>query len=454
MSNFDLLKENFSEKLPEKNKPKSIMWKVFTIIGLTLLLLIPLGMIGGVIGERQVNQDKVELDISQTWGGEQSLLGPVLAIPYKTVISQDAQGQKKVEIRNVAYLLPQQYQVDAKIAPEVRDRGIYQSIVYRSGLKAQGTFSLKALQQLNIASERFLWQQAYVCIGIPSTNGIEKRPDLTWQNKPLEMLPGIGDASFLGTGLYAPVTLDPTQDNMPFRLNIALRGSKSLMLAPLGKQNTLTMDSSWTSPSFVGSLLPTTRAVSKQGFNARWDIPYFARNYNQAFIDTIHIPQQLTASTVGVQLLTPVDSYRQTDRAIKYGLLFLVLTFSTYFLFEIIGKHRFHPFQYLLIGLAISLFYLLLLALSEVIQFMGAYVAASVGIIVSITLYSKAILRSAGKFPPLLIGSLLTVLYTYLYVLLQLEDLSLLFGALGLFVVLSLIMYLTRHIDWYSEQTA
>jgi inner membrane protein len=448
----------WAEPGPEKPKPKfslkpwAVMGKVLTISFLTLLLLIPLCMIGGLITERQTTQQTVTAEIAQTWGGEQSVVGPVLVLPYKSVSTQTVNGaKKKVENIYVSYLLPQQYNAKTSLQPEIRYRGIYQSVVYQSHFLAQGNFDLKALNRLRISPKDVVWKDAYVSIGIPYTKGISQRPDFQWQGKSVEMLPGVIDADFLNTGLHAPVSIHPEQTSLPFKLSLSLNGSKALMLAPIGQQNNLEITSTWASPSFVGNALPTSRKVNKDGFTATWEVPYFSRSYDQAFIDNVGIQDKLKDSTVGVQLLTSVDSYRQTDRAIKYGLLFLVLTFATYFLFEIIGKHRFHPFQYLLIGLAISLFYLLLLAISEVAPFIWAYATASVGIISVITLYSKAILGRTHKFAPLTIGSLLTILYTYLYVLLQLEDLSLLFGAIGLFIVLSLIMYLTRHIDWYSE---
>jgi len=433
-------------------KPWSVMWKVFTISFLTLLLLIPLCMIGGLITERQNTQNEVIQEISNTWGGEQSLVGPVLEVPYKSLSTQTVNGAKKTtESRHVAYLLPQQYDVNSDLKPEVRSRGIYQSVVYTSSIQAVGNFDLKTLDKLKIPAQNILWQEASISIGIPSTKGIDKRPDFQWQGKSIELLPG-NDTPFLDTGLSAPVSIKPEQSSVNFALKLSLKGSKALMLAPIGKQNKLSMHSNWTSPSFVGNTLPSTRQVGPKGFDATWEVPYFARNYDQVFNEFASVKEQINNSTVGVQLLTPIDSYRQTDRAIKYGLLFLVLTFSTYFLFEIIGKHRFHPFQYLLIGLAISLFYLLLLAVSEVAPFAWAYGSASLGIISAITLYSKSILGAAHKMAPYTIGGLLVVLYAYLYILLQLEDLSLLFGAIGLFIVLSLIMYMTRHIDWYNEQ--
>lgn len=454
MSEISPFREGFGK--PERpSKPKSIMWKVFTIIGLILLLLIPLYMINGVISERQQTKEQVMSEIASTWGGQQRLLGPILAVPYRTTTTYDINGQKKaLTTRKVAYVLPKQYQVNSQLKPEVRYRGIYQSVVYTSQLTAEGSFDLKAIQELDIPPECFLWKEAFITVGIPNTKGIHQRPVFKWQHQPVELLPGVNGSNFIGTGLYAPVIASAAQDNIPFTLKLSLNGSEDLSIVPVGKQNTLQIASDWKSPSFIGPTLPTRRKVDENGFTATWEIPYFARDYSQAFTDTAQIQERMTESMVGVQLLTPVDSYRQTERAIKYGILFLVLTFSTYFLFEVIAKHRLHPFQYLLIGLDISLFYLLLLAFSEIVAFGIAYAIASFGIISAITLYSKAIVGSIHKHAPTLIGSLLVILYGYLYILLQQEDMSLIFGALGLFAVLSIMMYVTRQIDWYNEQPA
>lgn len=434
-------------------RPRSVIWKALLIGALTLLLLIPLALIGGVIRDRQMARDSVVSEIARTWADEQRLTGPILAIPYQTtVMSEDAKGRKRAQtVRHLAYLLPQQYQVVGHLTPEVRYRSIYQSVVYRSRLAIQGQFDTHAIDALKLPPGSLLWREAFLVVGIPSVKGIETAPSLHWQGKPLDVLPGVNGVAFLNAGLYAPVTLAPAERPIPFTMTLALRGSQSLWVTPIGRQNRLQLLSAWPSPSFVGATLPSQRTVSAQGFDATWDIPYFARNYGQAFTTQSSESNALPDSAIGVELLTPVDTYRQSDRAVKYGVLFLALTFATYFLFEVVCRRRLHAFQYLLVGLALTLFYLLLIALSEVIHFEWAYLVASAAIIALITLYSRAILGTALRRAPLIIGGLLTALYGYLYILLRLEDLSLLFGALGLLVALGAIMYVTRQIDWYNE---
>jgi inner membrane protein len=436
-------------------KAQSVLWKVLMIIGLILGLLIPLNRIGATIAERQIAKSRVQAEIAQTWATEQTILGPVLVVPYKGRIDEylNDQGQKQLRSnKEFAYIFPQQFQADIDIKPETRSRGIYQSVIYTSDLKAKGAFNLKTIEELGIPKGSILWKEAFIAFGIPSMKGINKRPEFSVQGKQLELLPGVNGVSFINSGLYTPVALSADQSNVPFNLMLSLKGSQSFSIIPVGKQNTITLSSAWASPSFIGGTLPSSRQLNNKGFRATWEIPYFARGYGQSFTDVSTIQTRIVESSVGVQLLNPVDSYRQSDRAIKYSVLFLVLTFSTFFLFEIISKYRLHPFQYLLVGCALSLFYLLLIAISEVSYFETAYGIASLAIISVTTLYCKAILGKIRAHAQWIIGGLLTILYAYLYVLLQLEDLSLLFGSIGLFVVLMVMMYVTRNIDWYNEQ--
>jgi inner membrane protein len=364
----------------------------------------------------------------------------------------DSNTKQSQVVRQTVYLLPQQYTVNGKLLPEVRYRGIYQANLYTSDIEVTGNFNTKMLEESKIAQKSIMWNEARLVFGISSIKGISNRTNLKWQGKTIELLPGTNGASFLGSGLSAPVPVAASQADIPFSVKLSLHGSQSLSTAPIGKQSNIHFESPWNSPSFIGNTLPKTRKISSDTFSADWDIPYFSRDYGQVFFSAFPIQDQIKASSIGVELLTPVDAHRQSERAVKYGVLFLVLTFSTYFLFEIISRYRLHPFQYLLVGCAISLFYLLLIATSEVSNFMVAYGIASVATILSITLYSKAILGKIRSYAEFIIGGLLTVLYGYLYILLQLEDQSLLFGSIGLFVVLVSIMYITRNIDWYNEQ--
>lgn len=447
------------EKPQPKPSKRSVMWKIAIIAVLIAGLLIPLAMVSGVIEERQGRKNDVSREIGATWGEAQTIVGPVLVIPYKipnTIV--DAKGKSITHnLTDYAYLLPKQLQVKTNLASSVRYRAIYKSVVYTSTMSGQGQFDLNDLHELRIPAQNINWGDTFVLLNVPQPKSIQAAPTFSWNGKQSEFLPGTHGTSLFTSGLYARVECKEDAPVVPFSLKLALKGSEGFSLAPIGKQNKLEITSDWQSPSFTGSISPSSRTIDKKGFSAVWEIPYFARSYAQAFIidvssDAEKMRQAIAASQVGVSLFEPVDFYHQSERATKYGILFLVLTFATYFLFEVITKTRLHPFQYLLIGCALCLFYLMLVAFSEFVGFGKAYIIGSVSIIGTITLYSRAILGRTRKHSQWLIAGLLTALYGYLYVLLQLEDASLLFGTIGLFLVLSIIMYVTRNIDWYNEQ--
>lgn len=434
--------------LPKPNQSRPIIWEILMIIGLILMLLIPLNMIGGVIAERQNTRKEALQSIVDNYGGPQTVIGPVLAIPYKvtTATYSEAGQQKTVTVKNTAYLFPENYKIkEGGLAPEFQHKGIFQLLTYTAKLKSQSDFSLRSLETLNIPKQNYLWDQAYLLTGITDQRGIQKS-HLKWEGKTKELKAGTNASTLIRSGVYAPISLSPNQDNYTSNLELTLIGSDSLYFVPVGRTNEIKIAPNWHSVSYRGAHQPPAKGTKQDIWNVNQN------NFAQAVLDTGTIQHQMLNSTVGVQLLNPVDSYRQTERAIKYSILFLVLTFSTYFILEMIGRQRLHLFQYLLVGLALSLFYLLLVAISEVSQFPIAYGIASLAIISMITLYSKAILGKIKKHAQFIVGGLLTALYSYLYILLQLEDLSLLFGAIGLFVVLGAIMFVTRNIDWYNEE--
>lgn len=438
--------------LPKPNKSRSILWEILIIVGLILMLLIPLNMIGGVISERQNTRKEAIQSIISNNGGSQVITGPILAIPYKVItITEETNGKKKTfESKNTAYLFPRNYKVFNNFTePQLRSQGIFQLLVYSTTLFMNGDFDLKPLAKLHIPNDRFLWNQAYVVLGISDSQGILPNSKIKWQGQSIQFQPGVNGSTLISSGLYALPKIQLDQDIYSFNIDLPIRGSEALNLIPLGESSQFELKPKWHSVNFTGG---PEYNVTKNGYEAKWSISSLNRDYGQAVLDTGVIKDQMLKSAVGMQLLNPVDSYRQTERAIKYSILFLVLTFSTYFILEMIGRQRLHPFQYLLVGLALSLFYLLLVAISEVSQFPIAYGVASFAVISMITLYSKAILGKIRKHAQFIVGGLLTALYSYLYTLLQLEDLSLLFGAIGLFVVLGVIMFVTRNIDWYNEE--
>ena len=216
----------------------------------------------------------------------------------------------------------------------------------------------------------------------------------------------------------------------------------------MGKQNAVQVKSTWADPSFIGSFLPVAREITQEGFTANWKVSHLGRSYPQFWNSENQNGSYLSDSDFGIKLLLPVDFYQKTQRSIKYGILFILLTFTVFFLFEVFNPIRLHFLQYMMVGIALCIFYLLLLSIAEQFGFVVAYLSAMVATVVLITGYSMAILQS--KKHALMLGTLLILLYSYLYVLLHLQDYALLFGAIGLFLILATVMYITRNIDWYA----
>lgn len=442
--------------IPEKRKLRdSVLFKMIVTGLLILALGIPLMMVRGLILERQHRRNTVVSEVAGTWGRAQTLGGPVLTVPY-LVHSKDEKGVVKTWTQ-LAHFLPETLKVDGRLLPELRRRGIFEVAVYRADLHASGAFLRPSFAEWGIPPQDILWNKAWLSIGVPDMRGIRRNVRLVWGSRMLQLSPGGGVSGLWSTGLRVPISglgQAPERQVYPFAFDLAVRGSQELKFLPFGKQNTVTLKSSWPDPSFSGGFLPESRNVSKSGFESTWSVPYFGRSYPQQWLETERerlAPEHAIAdSAFGVDLYMPVDVYQQTERSVKYGMLFLVLTFLAFFLFEVFSPVSLHPMHYLLVGSALCLFYVLLLSISEHIPFGIAYAIASAGIIVLISGYSLAILR--GRRRALAMSGMLVILYSYLYVLLQAEDYALLLGSLGLFVILALVMYLTRKVDWYGPR--
>lgn len=420
---------------------------------LTALLLIPLGMVMALIHEREGTRDAAEVEVSQKWGAQQTLGGPVLLVPYLTR-AVDANGQSQIVTAH-ATLLPRSLQIEGELTPEVRYRGIFEVPLYTVELRVSGTFAPEELSELSIPETDLLWQDAVLSVGIPDPRGIRQTVTLFWDETERDFEPGAGTGSVFPSGIHVGIGehLDGSADGSAipthaFHFALALHGSRHLAFVPMGQDTRIRLVSAWPSPSFTGAFLPDDRSVGAEGFSAEWQLYYLGRSYPQRWTTGEVDYSVVEASAAGVDLLLPVDTYLKSMRSAKYGVLFLVATFGAYFLFEILGRSRIHPFQYLLVGSALVVFYVLLLSLSEHLGFDLAYGLAAVATLGLILGYSSFILRRAARLAGL--GALLGGLYVFLYVLLQLEDLALLLGSIGLFLALAAVMWITRRVDWYA----
>ena len=443
----------------------SFIFKGLSILILILLLLIPLGMIHYILDDRLDQRNTAINDITSTWGKPQRVIGPILVLPYRYQFVQPKSvftNGKWIEQESIitaianAYFLPAQLSIEGTAEPQKLYRGIYEAVVYNAQLKLKGYFNELNFKSLNIPTQDVLWDKATLVFAITDLRGTQKALTVNWNSETISLTPGISLSDF-SSGIQASLEKFKPSITNSFELNLQLKGSRDLQFAPLGVENQVSLKSNWPDPSFRGAFLPTDRELTSQGFKAYWNVSYYGRNYPQQWTDQSKDFQYKTfrvsiaeESTFGVEFISLVDFYRKVERCIKYGILFIVLVFTTFFLFEITANLRIHPFQYILVGAALCLFYLSLLSLSEFTLFSVAYLIAASIAISMITLYSLAILKSGSK--TIFIGGGLTGIYGFLYIILQLQDYALLLGTIGLLVVLSIVMYVTRKIDWYQNQ--
>lgn len=454
--------------MENKEKEKTSIQIAFLIkiglIGLLILvLLIPLFMIQGIIEERENTRQAAESEITQMWGGRQTLGGPILAVPYhyfreEKVLVKDSYKIDRIKVTKEAYFLPEKLAINGKIETQPRNLGIYDFTVYNTRLQLSGFFTRPDFSDFKEegVDRTIHWDEAYLFIELPEMRAIDGPVNLVWDK---QSLPFKGDRSVIGLfsgSIRRKVSFpqpgsDPAEKEkkqFDFALDLKLRGSESLWFIPLGNVTEVDLNSNWAAPGFKGNFLPWPRDYNEKGFTAHWNISAIARGFPSRWQVEEVDAQTMLNSQFGVELVIPVASYAKVVRAVKYGILFILVTFVVFFLFEILAARRIHFFQYLLVGLALCIFYLLLLSMSEHIGFMFAYLLASLGAIGLITLYSQAILHNPGK--TLMVGGILSALYLYIYVILQLEDYALLIGSLGLFIILGIIMFVTRRFNWHD----
>jgi inner membrane protein len=422
---------------------RSATVKLLVISMLALVLLIPACMVRSMIQEREMRRDEVLDDINAKWGRPQTIIGPAVSIPFKRYI--EGENGKRIVTTDYLHLLPDEVDIQSELTPEIRYRGIFESVLYRSKIVIRCRFPRAPLDDLRIQAQDVHWSGAAVWIGLSDMRGISEAIQADHDGQPVQMAPGIESQGAGLAGVSGAFGFDPNQAGPTFTFLLHLNGSQQLHFTPVGKITTVAAHAPWKDPSFVGDFLPVARDIGDQEFSARWRILHLNRNYPQFWTGTAH---NLAGTSFGVKLFSPVDVYQKSMRTAKYALLFIAFTFYAFFLAEILNRLRVHPVQYLLIGFAMIVFYTLLLSIAEHLPFALAYLISAAGVTGLITGYAGSIL----KHPRVtwMVGALLVVLYGYLYILLQLEDYALLMGSLGLFTVLATIMYLTRRINWYA----
>lgn len=436
---------------------KLLNYKLLIIASLMLILMIPLTMISGVISERTSYRDQARQGIAESWTGAQKLLGPLLVIPYSETKTRSVWDEnlkryreESYTSRDSLYILPDQLTIKAKMDTENRSRGLYSIPVYTSEMNVEGVFDTKPLVEL-VARKggRINVGTAFLSVVVNDIRGVVVQPQLSWRGEVVRFVSG-SEIQNLESGMHAKVgklSSDIAQRH-PFMFDMSMHGMETIEFSPVGNSTLVTMEAAWPHPSFTGRYLPAERTIDGGMFNATWRVSSFSSDMPRIIAECAEGNcQEFNANTFGVSLVNPVDLYQQTERAVKYAILFISLTFVAFFLFEVMKQLRLHPMQYLLVGAALTVFYLLLVSLSEHIAFHWAYLTAALSSTLLITVYVSGVLASWGR--GLGLGSGLLMLYAMLYAILRSEDNALLMGSLLIFAVLGGVMLITRKFDWH-----
>ncbi|MFN3388998.1 MAG: cell envelope integrity protein CreD [Allosphingosinicella sp.] len=454
--------------------------KLLLAILAALALSIPLFSVWLLVYDRQQQSVHAQQGIAEGWGGPQTIAGPLLVIPYRTTTAEvgTENGREVTRTReswSQLTLSPETVEIATEVKPERRERSIYEVVVYEAAVRGTARFALPAdLARFGVAPEDMALDRAELRFGISDPRGLGANPRILVAGQPLRLQPGGGTAATGGNGFFGWVDAAPLAGApLAVEFAYAFRGNGGLSLAPQAGETSWRVRSAWPHPSFQGSFLPVERTVGEDGFSAVYRVGNLALGqslvtgtpsgsrppaapvagpgadpYGRPTTSTEPMPMGQQQAHVG--LMQPVDLYAQVNRATKYGFLFIGFTFLAFLLFDVIGGVRVSAVEYLLIGAALILFFVLLLAFAEVIGFAAAYVVASAAIVGLITAYSAAVLKSWRRAG--FVCALLTALYVVLYALLSLEELSLLIGAILVFAALAAVMYLTRGIQWSAPQ--
>ena len=431
-----------NESLKQEKWYQSMTVKMVLLAFMGLMLLIPLVLIGEVIRERAQNAETARTEIGALWASAQTVTGPVLNVPGTKVVSDDGSY-----VTTTMHILPDNLKVNGVLIPEVRSRGIYETVVYNSDLKISGSFSIAGYEHLN--DYTWQWDQAYISLGVSDNKGISDKADLTIDDKVIGAQPGAGQPDLFAKGISFPMPLDAEKlsvFNGAFSLALGLKGSGSIAFSPVGRTTEVTLASEWEAPKFTGNFLPAERDVTDAGFTANWSVTHLNRSFPQVWAGKSYAP---TDDAFGVDLIMEADHYTKAERSAKYGVLFIALTFLVLLIIELRSAERIHIFYYLLTGLALILFFSLLTALSEHIGFNPAYLISAAATIALLTAFFRSLLKQGWMV--LLISGLLTALYVFIFFLLSMKDYAFLVGNIGLFVILAVLMIVSAKYRLFKE---
>lgn len=421
---------------------ESLTIKLGVLAFLGIVLLVPLQMIKMVIIERQTNAEKVKKEIGSQWASAQSVSGPVLNIPVRTIPTEKDEKPRTI----VWHIMPETLNINGNLSPEKRYRGIYQSVVYISLLTFTGEFVIP--EQLEEKNYQILLNEAYLTLGISDNRGLKGDVHLKISSGELQAEPGVKDQDIFQSGISFACPLTLNDKKIEYTLNLNLSGSEGLYFTPVGKTTKVHLQSGWKSPSFTGSFLPSSRNVDESGFSADWLVTHLNRNFPQNWKGNAFNTKD---SFFGLDLYLPVDHYQKSWRSARYGILFIALTFLVLIFLEITRKEPIHIFHYFLVSLGLLLFFSVLNALSEQTGFNLAYLISSLATILLITLFTGAIFKNPKI--SLIVFGMLIMLYLFVFILLTLNDYAYLAGNIGLFVLLAVVMRLAARMKIFKNES-
>lgn len=422
---------------------------------LTLVLLIPLQFVKSLIEERALRQKEVISETGEKWGESVYFYGPIVKVPYKTYTETISVNEKtkertteKTATTEYAYFFPDELKNTSNVKTKVLKRSNYESVVFTSDMKFDGKYSKPDFSSKNVPDADILWDKVTILIQTTNLKSIRDEVKINLGSAAYTFEPVYStkkdSVEALETGFINAAAFQ-NGSQTPFHFDLVYNGSQQIRMVPIGKTTTAKITSNWHSPKFDGNFLPDdkTKTVSDKGFHADWKILHINRAFSQQSFEFL---PDLAKYAFGVDFIIPVNQYQQNERAAKYGFLVIGLTFLIFFLIQSISKIKIHIFQYSMIGLALIMFYTLLISITEHSSFLKAYLISGISVVLMIALYSISILKNR-KFPAF-IGTSLAILYSFIYVIIQLENYALLFGSIGLFLILGAVMYFSRKIDW------
>lgn len=434
---------------------ESVGAKLFLIAVLTLLLLIPSTWIQYLIEERQGRQVEAIKEISEKWSGPQLIESPILQLPYKTWIkATDSNGKQLMkESMSTIYLLPEALDIQTQVNPEVLHRGIFDAVVYHAKIQLKGKFSELELKKSGINPELILWDKAKVIAGISDFKGLKGNPNIKIDGQSYTAEPDFAPENLFDNSLGLQVDLSKLKSTaIPFSYDLDLRGSGALNFLHLGKNSNVKVTGDWNNPSFTGAFLPESRNITEQQFSSTWKMSNFNRPFPQQWMNNQKVltVENQNKATFGVKFLLGVDEYQKTMRSAKYAILIILLSFISLFFIEMLRKVKVNLLQYVLIGAAMIIYYTLLLSFTEQVGFAIAYLIASVATVALVSSFIGAFLRN--KNAALFFAITLAIFYSFIYVIIQLQDLALLVGSIGLFITVAALMYFSVRINWNKQK--